>query len=91
MAGTNRSSSLATPSTSIPIGTIGAIATTTALYLFQVWLIGSVVSNEVLIFDKLVLASVAFPNQVIAKIGMVMSCFSAALQCMVGAPQLLGN
>lgn len=89
LAGTNRSSKLATPNQSIPIGTIGAIAVTTALYLFQVWLIGSVVNHETLIFNKLVLASVAFPSQLMAKVGMVTSCIGAALQCMAGAPQLL--
>eukprot|EP00804_Cyclotella_cryptica_P025102 CCRYP_012971-RA/>CCRYP_012971-RA protein AED:0.03 eAED:0.02 QI:237/0.66/0.75/1/1/1/4/104/1158 len=90
LAGTNRSSKLATPNQSIPIGTIGAIAVTTVLYLFQVWLIGSVVNHETLIFNKLVLASVAFPSQLMAKVGMVTSCIGAALQCMAGAPQLLG-
>lgn len=90
LAGTNRSSKLATPNQSIPIGTIGAIAVTTLLYLAQVWLIGSVVSHETLIFNKLVLASVAFPSQLMAKVGMVTSCIGAGLQCMAGAPQLLG-
>jgi hypothetical protein len=90
LAGTNRSSKLATPNQSIPIGTIGAIGVTTLLYLAQVWLIGSVVSHETLIFNKLVLASVAFPSQLMAKVGMVTSCIGAGLQCMAGAPQLLG-
>jgi len=90
MAGTNRSSNLATPNKSIPIGTIGAIGVTTVLYLFQVWLLGSVVSNEVLIYNKLVLTTVAFPSRIVAKLGMVTSCIGAALQCMAGAPQLLG-
>lgn len=89
MAGTNRSSKLATPNKSISIGTISAIAVTTLLYITQVWLIGSVVDHETLIFNKLVLTSVAFPSRVIAKVGMVTSCIGAALQCMAGAPQLL--
>jgi len=90
MAGSNRSVGLATPNKSIPIGTIGAIAVTTALYICLVWLLGSVVSNEILIYNKLVLTSVAFPSRIVAKIGMVTSCVGAALQCMAGAPQLLG-
>ena len=90
LAGTNRSPDLADPKRSIPVGTIGAIAVTTLLYLFQIWLLGSVVSNEVLINNKLVLAAVAFPSRIVAKIGMVTSCIGAALQCMAGAPQLLG-
>ena len=90
LAGTNRSPNLADPKRSIPVGTIGAIAVTTLLYLFQIWLLGSVVANEVLINNKLVLAAVAFPSRIVAKIGMVTSCIGAALQCMAGAPQLLG-
>jgi len=89
LAGTNRSSKLATPNKSIPIGTISAIAVTTSLYIMQVWLIGSVVDHETLIFNKLVLTNVAFPSRVMAKVGMVTSCIGAALQCMAGAPQLL--
>ena len=90
MAGTNRSSTLASPNKSIPIGTIGAIGVTTILYICQVWLMGSVVSNDILIYNKLVLTTVAFPSRIVAKLGMVTSCVGAALQCMAGAPQLLG-
>ena len=90
LAGTNRSSKLATPNRSIPKGTIGAIGVTTLLYLFQTWLLGSVVSNEILIHNKLVVAAIAFPSPVVAKLGVVTACIGAALQCMAGGPQLLG-
>jgi len=90
LAGTNRSSKLATPNRSIPKGTIGAIGVTTLLYLFQTWLLGSVVSNEILIHNKLVVAAIAFPSPVVAKLGVVTACVGAALQCMAGGPQLLG-
>lgn len=90
LAGTNRSSKLATPNKSIPTGTIGAIGVTTLLYVFQTWLLGSVVSNEILIHNKLVVAAIAFPSPVVAKVGVVTACVGAALQCMAGGPQLLG-
>ncbi len=90
LAGTNRSSKLATPNKSIPKGTIGAIGVTTLLYVFQTWLLGSVVSNEILIHNKLVVAAIAFPSPVVAKFGVVTACIGAALQCMAGGPQLLG-
>ena len=80
LAGTNRSAKLKTPNKSIPTGTISAIGVTTVLYLSQVWMIGSVVSNEVLIYNKLVLTTVAFPSRILAKMGMVTSCIGAALQ-----------
>lgn len=89
LAGTNRSSKLATPNKSIPTGTIGAIFVTTLLYVLLVWLLGSVVSNEVLVFNKLVVAAIAFPSPVIARLGVVTACVGAALQCMAGGPQLL--
>ena len=90
LAGTNRSSHLATPNKSIPKGTIGAVWVTTLLYLCLLWLLGSVVSNEILIHNKLVVASIAFPSPVVAKVGVVTACIGAALQCMAGGPQLLG-
>ena len=90
LAGTNRSSKLATPNRSIPKGTIGAIGVTTLLYVCQTWLLGSVVSNEILIHNKLVVAAIAFPSPVTAKVGVVTACIGAALQCMAGGPQLLG-
>jgi hypothetical protein len=34
------------------------------------------------------LASVAFPSQLMANIGMITSCIGAELQFMAGAPQL---
>jgi len=36
--------------------------------------------SEVLIYNKLVLTTVAFPSRILAKMGMVTSCIGAALQ-----------
>jgi len=89
MAGSNRSSVLSNPGKSIPTGTIGAIMTTTLIYISVVWLFGSFVSNEALKADKLIVTAVTFPHELIVKIGIIMSSIGAALQCVAGAPRLL--
>ena len=89
MAGSNRSGVLATPSKSIPLGTLAAIALTTFLYVVVVWLYGLVVAHDVLIEEKLVVALVAWPSPIIVKLGIIMSCVGAALQSLTGAPRLL--
>ena len=53
MAGSNRSGDLANAAASIPVGTIGAILTTSIVYLSFVLLFGSVASGPML-RDKLV-------------------------------------
>jgi len=89
MAGSNRSSVLANPSKSIPSGTLAAILITTTIYLTVVWLFGSIISNEALKHDKLIVTAVTVPHYLVVQIGIVMSSLGAALQCMTGAPKLL--
>ncbi len=89
MAGSNRSSVLTNPSESIPSGTLAAILITTTIYLSVVWLFGSIISNEALIHDKLIVTAVTVPHYLVVQIGIVMSSLGAALQCMTGAPKLL--
>jgi len=89
MAGSNRSAILADPGRSIPTGTIGAIIVTTCIYLVAIWLFGTSLSNEILIADKLIVTAVAWPHELIVKVGIIMSCIGAGLQTMTGAPRLL--
>jgi len=89
MAGSNRSGVLATPSQSIPVGTLSAIAVTTTLYLVFVWLFGYAVNRGVLYDKQLVVALVAWPSVTVVKIGIVCSTVGAALQSLTGAPRLL--
>lgn len=88
MAGSNRSGVLLNPSKDIPIGTIGAILTTTAIYMVVVYLMGSILSNEYLKEDKLAFASIAWPP-VLVNIGIVLSSVGAGMQSLTGAPRLL--
>lgn len=52
MAGSNRSASLKDTQRSIPIGTLAATLTTTALYLISVLLFGALATREKLLTDR---------------------------------------
>ena len=64
---------------------------TIVLYVYQVWLISSVVSNELLIYSKLVLKMMALPTRIVAKLGIVTSCIGAALQVSAALPPQSGD
>uniref|UniRef100_A0A453LND9 Amino acid permease/ SLC12A domain-containing protein n=3 Tax=Aegilops tauschii subsp. strangulata TaxID=200361 RepID=A0A453LND9_AEGTS len=89
MAGSNRSASLKDTQRSIPIGTLSATLTTTAMYLLSVLLFGALSTREELLTDRLLTATVAWPTPVVIYIGIILSTLGAALQCLTGAPRLL--
>ncbi|KAM3259866.1 hypothetical protein ACQJBY_051263 [Aegilops geniculata] len=89
MAGSNRSASLKDTQRSIPIGTLSATLTTTAMYLLSVLLFGALSTREELLTDRLLTATVAWPAPVVIYIGIILSTLGAALQCLTGAPRLL--
>ncbi|CAN0276469.1 unnamed protein product [Ectocarpus sp. 6 AP-2014] len=89
MAGCNRSAVLADPGRSIPKGTLAAIATVTATYVVFVLMFGTILSNEVLIAEKLVASRVAWPTHYLVSVGIVFSSLGAAMQCLVGSSRLV--
>ena len=89
MAGSNRSAVLRSPGTSIPVGTLSAVGLTTLMYIIVVWLFGCSISNNTLMNNKMVVAKLAFPAEIIVNLGIIMSCVGAGLQSLTGAPQLL--
>jgi potassium/chloride transporter 4/5/6 len=89
MAGSNRSGVLKSPGTSIPVGTISAVLLTASIYLGTIWLFGTSLSNKTLMSDKMVVAKLAYPAEIIVNLGIIMSCVGAGLQSLTGAPQLL--
>ncbi|GAV82100.1 AA_permease domain-containing protein [Cephalotus follicularis] len=89
MAGSNRSASLKDTQRSIPIGTLAATLTTTALYLISVLFFGALATREKLLTDRLLTATVAWPFPAIVYIGIILSTLGAALQSLTGAPRLL--
>ncbi|XP_068667288.1 cation-chloride cotransporter 1-like [Aristolochia californica] len=89
MAGSNRSASLKDTQQSIPIGTLAATLTTTAMYLVSVLLFGALATREELLTDRLLTAAVAWPVPAIIYIGIILSTLGAALQTLTGAPRLL--
>ena len=89
MAGSNRSGVLKDAKKSIPVGTMCAIALTSAIYITVIWLYGMTLSNRVLKEQYLIVTLVAWPHKIIVNFGIIMSCVGAALQCLTGAPRLL--
>ncbi|CAI0545488.1 unnamed protein product [Linum tenue] len=89
MAGSNRSASLKDTQRSIPIGTLSATLTTTALYIVSVFLFGSLATRQRLLTDRLLTATIAWPSPSIIYIGIILSTLGAALQSLTGAPRLL--
>ncbi|XP_063718217.1 solute carrier family 12 member 4-like isoform X2 [Symsagittifera roscoffensis] len=96
MAGSNRSGDLRNAAASIPVGTIGAIITTSLVYLSFVVLVGSVASGAMLrdkfgasVGGELLCALLAFPNKYVVLFGAFFSTVGAGLQSLTGAPRLL--
>ncbi|KAG6691898.1 hypothetical protein I3842_10G085300 [Carya illinoinensis] len=86
MAGSNRSASLKDTQRSIPIGTLAATLTTTAMYLVSVLLFGALATRKKLLADRLLIATVAWPFPAIIYIGIILSTLGAALQSLTDAP-----
>ncbi|CAN6446379.1 unnamed protein product [Victoria cruziana] len=89
MAGSNRSASLRDTQRSIPVGTLAATLTTSALYLISVLLFGALALREKLLTDRLLTATIAWPAPIIIHVGIILSTLGAALQSLTGAPNLL--
>ncbi|XP_059666114.1 cation-chloride cotransporter 1-like [Cornus florida] len=89
MAGSNRSASLKDTQRSIPVGTLAATLTTSAMYLFSVLLFGALATRDKLLTDRLLTATVAWPFPALIYIGIILSTLGAALQSLTGAPRLL--
>ncbi|KAL9452844.1 hypothetical protein AB3S75_008603 [Citrus x aurantiifolia] len=89
MAGSNRSASLKDTQRSIPIGTLAATLTTTALYVISVLFFGAAATREELLTDRLLTATIAWPFPAVIHIGIILSTLGAALQSLTGAPRLL--
>ncbi|KAF3340544.1 putative Na+/K+/Cl-cotransport protein [Carex littledalei] len=89
MAGSNRSASLKDTQRSIPVGTLAATLTTTFMYLISVLLFGALATREVLLTNRLLTATVAWPVPSVIYVGIILSTLGAALQALTGAPRLL--
>ena len=74
LSGSQRSEFLAEPFKSIPDGTIGAVLISTSIYIVVVWLFGLTIANYTLKTNKFILAAVAFPQDQVVKVGVIVSC-----------------
>ncbi|EQC36452.1 hypothetical protein SDRG_05907 [Saprolegnia diclina VS20] len=89
MAGAMRSGVLATPSRSIPLGTLAAMVTVLVLNLACVISVGSTIPNHVLKADKFILSTVAWPTKQLINLGIFFSAIGGALQNLTGHPRML--
>ncbi|CAL2032658.1 unnamed protein product [Caenorhabditis brenneri] len=94
--GTNMSGDLADPQRSIPVGTIAATITTSAIYYVLAILFGGSINRSVLrdkfgrsIGNTMVVAALSWPHPAVVTVGAFLSTFGAALQCLCSAPRLL--
>ncbi len=88
MAGANMSGDLASPSRSIPKGTLLAVAVTGAVYLSQAVLLGGARPADELISNNMVIREIAvWPIWITA--GVFAATLSSALGSMMGAPRIL--
>lgn len=88
MAGVNMSGDLKSPSKSIPMGTIAAIAFTALIYLSMAMLFAGTRSSETLQRDSFVILDVAWSPMLI-NVGIFAATLSSALGSMMGAPRIL--
>ncbi len=88
MAGANMSGDLASPSRSIPRGTLLAVGVTGAVYLSQAILLGCARPADDLVSNNMVIREISFwPICITA--GVFAATLSSALGSMVGAPRIL--
>ena len=74
MAGSNRSASLRDTQRSIPVGTLAATLSTSAMYLFSVLLFGSLATREKLLTDR-------YPYFLLSSQNIHMAGYSFFLDC----------
>ena len=89
LSGLAKSASLKNPAHSIPKGIFWAIMASTIVYITVTWLFGMTISNRTLKVDKFVSASLAFPHEIIVRIGVIVSCLGLMLGCLSTAPNLI--
>lgn len=88
MAGANMSGELAKPRRSIPLGTLSAIAISTAVYFALAYWASRVATPEELVSNyNVMIDRLLFPPLVVA--GLLAATFSSALASLVGAPRIL--
>ncbi|MBI1182140.1 MAG: amino acid permease [Alphaproteobacteria bacterium] len=88
MAGANMSGDLREPAKSIPVGTFGAIAVTTVIYVSIILLLAGARPAAELIDNNFVMKDVAIPGVLIIA-GVFAATLSSALGSMMGAPRIL--
>ena len=89
LAGSNNSENLADPAMSIPNGTLGAIISSTIIYIGFAWIFGTTIANQTLKSRKFIVAAIAYPSATFVKIGVLVSVWGAALDYMSSATTMI--
>lgn len=89
MEGANLSGDLKSPRTSIPVGTLYAVATACILYVILILTFASSFSRDTLKGNPNVMEESTFPSSYVVTIGICVASFSAALNSMFGAARVL--
>lgn len=89
MAGSNRSSDLQDPATSIPKGTLTAQLSTSVVYLSFVVLFGCAAPRQMLLDDPFFAATYAWPIKEVVMYGVMASTIGAGLTSLVSGSRLL--
>ena len=88
MAGASMSGDLKEPSKSIPLGTIGAIVITFAVYVLQILWLGRSAPREELVSDPLVMQHIALFGPMIYA-GLWAATLSSGIASLLGAPRTM--
>jgi len=86
MAGANMSGDLKDPQKSIPIGTIGAIWSTTVLYVISAIILASATDRNTLLNDYSILSKLSISKWLIT-IGVLSASISSASASLIGGPK----
>jgi len=92
LAGSNLSGDLKDAQKSIPPGTLAAVATTTVLFLLQVFYTGGSCLQKTLATEEtgfLIVTKLAWPFGELVYAGIMLSTLGAGLQSLAGAPRLI--
>ncbi|KAL0240749.1 hypothetical protein GEMRC1_005985 [Eukaryota sp. GEM-RC1] len=89
LAGSNKSDTLKNPSKSIPTGTIAASLFTGMIYLTFTFICAGIYDRELMLDNRLLVASTSFPFPPAVRYGVVVASLGAGLQAISSAPRLL--
>ncbi|GIQ84173.1 hypothetical protein KIPB_005618 [Kipferlia bialata] len=87
-AGANITNDLSSPSKSIPQGTLGAVVTSSSVYLILIWILAAVVERRNLKADLQIMNHLSVWGPLVS-FGTIAAGISSSLSCLFSAPRVL--